>query len=639
MENHYPKIGHFPLFLIGWILCSSVSATLATDKTEGSFNLQADVDRVTIEVHALDSKGRPARRLKKEDFRLYEDGKEQEIISFDVVRDRIPSSKSPLPPPQSDSKRPPKTILILFDDSTIPEMYFKTSREIATRYVQEHMRPDDLIAVASWGTSMQVLQNLTNNQEEVLAAIERSAKAQNTGGFFQNMLESLEQINDSLEPLQGQKSIMIYGRLGTYTGSSLYEAYNRTLKSARKSNVLYYTIDPGAQAGDIEAAPTSRSGYSTPGGLMPVTLRSLATESGGTSLLNTNDINGDLDNLDRQLSNYYILGFQSNNPKHDGGFRSIKIKTEAKGISLKHRPSYKDKRPSDVLANSRQEQALLSLLASPNNAAAIPIEFRPNYFYNPPGAAKALINVRIRLEKTVFKNKGDQIGIDLNIIGVAYSDSGGIAARFSETIPIRIEAANEPALRKSSLVYRNYFKLRPGKYRLKLAISDESNNLGSSEQTFVLPPLPDQGFAGSSLVVADDIARLPDIIRNLPMKLLDTLDPLLYSGFQIEPSVLNRIQVNSTAAMLFRIYSLSEPIDPLKLVAKSRLVDQNGKEYPLGLIHLKDLTSPIGNTEAVVFLRLSLPGVPPGKYTLVLETGHEGSSQMATLQADVEFVK
>jgi VWFA-related protein len=639
MENHYRTIGLFPLFLIGLILCSSISAILAMDQTEGSFNLRADVDMVTIEVHALDSKGKPARRLKKEDFRLYEDGKEQEIISFDVVRDRVKAPKSPLPLPQSENAHPGKTVLILFDDSTIPEMYFKTSRDIATRYVQEHMGPDDLYAVACWGTSMQVLQNLTDNREEVLAAIERTAKSQNTGGFFEVMVESLEQINLSLAPLKGQKSIMIYGRLGTYTGSGLYEAYNRTLNSARKNNILYYTVDPGARTGDIEAEPLSRSGFSTPGGMMPVTLRSLATESGGTSLLNTNDINGELDNLDRQISNYYILGFQSNNPKHDGGFRSIKVKTEAKGVSLKHRPSYQDKRPIDVLANSKQEKALLSLLASPNSATAIPIAFRPIYFYDPPRAAKVQINARIRLEKTVFKKKGDQIGIDLNMIGVAYSEAGSIAARFSETIPIRIDADKEPALRKSSLMYRNYFKLRPGKYRLKLAISDESNNLGSGEQTLVLPALSDQGFAGSSLVVADEVTRLPDLIRSLRTQLLDESDPLLYSGFQIEPSVLNRIQVNSTVAMMFRLYSLSGSMDPLNLVAKSKLVDQNAKEYPLGLLHLKDLTSPAGKTEAVVFLRLSFPGVPPGKYRLVLETGYEGSSQMTTLQADLEFVE
>ncbi len=638
MKNHYPKIVLFSHILLGLIFYASVSPASAADKSR-SFNLQADADRVLIEVHAVDSKGRPARRLKKEDFRLYEDGKEQEIISFEVVRDRVRTSKSQPPPPQDEPKLPPKIVLILFDDSTIPEMYFKKSRDMATRYVQEHMRPTDLFAVASWGTSMQVLQNLTDNREEVLAAIERSSRYQNTGGFFQHMLESLEQISDSLEPLRGPKYIMIYGRLGTYTGSDLYEAYNRTLKSAKAGNVIYYTVDPGAQMGDTEAAPTSRSGFSTPGGLMPVTLRSLAAESGGDSLLNTNTIDADLDNLDRQISNYYILGFQSNNPKQDGGIRSIKVKTDAKDISLKHRPGYKDKRPIDALANSRQEQALLGVLASPKDADAIPIEFRPAYFHDPPGASKVLINVRVRLGKTVFKKKGAQVGIDLNMIGVAYSDSGGIAARFSETIPVRIDADKEQALRKSGLTYRNHFKLRPGKYHLKLAVSDESNNFGFSEQTLVLPELQTQGLAGSSLIVADDVTRLPDIIRNLPTQLLDPLNPLLYSGFRIEPSVFNRIQANSNAVMMFRIYSLLEPMDPSKLVARSKLVDENGKEYPLGLIHLKDLASPIGNMEAAVLLRLSFPGVPPGKYTLVLDAGYEGSSQTTALQTDVEFVK
>ncbi len=99
----------FSLMLLGWILCASAAAIPAADKTERSYNLQADADRVLIEVQAVDSKGRPARRLKKEDFRLYEDGKEQEIISFEAVRERVQTSKSPAPPPQSEPSSLPKS--------------------------------------------------------------------------------------------------------------------------------------------------------------------------------------------------------------------------------------------------------------------------------------------------------------------------------------------------------------------------------------------------------------------------------------------------------------------------------------------------------------------------------------------------
>jgi VWFA-related protein len=639
MKSGFRKICPFSFFLVGLILFSSVPSIPAIDKAGGSFNLRVDVDMVTIEVYAVDNKGKPVRNLRQEDFRLYEDGKEQEILSFDVVNAKANEPASLLPIPKSGNTHRGKTVLIILDDSTIPELYFKTSRNIATRYVREHMGPEDLFGVARWGTSMQVLQNLTDDQQEVLAAIERSGNSQNIGGFFEDMLRSLEQINDSLAPLKGQKSVMIYGRLGTYTGPTLNEIYNQTLKSARKSNVLYYTVDPGAQTGDSNAGLMGRSGFSTPGGMIPVTLRSLASESGGTSLLNTNDISGELDKLDQQISNYYILGFQSNSPRHDGGFRSIKVRTEAKGVSLKHRPGYQDRRPLDALTSSRQEQLLLTILASPVNATEIPIAFRAVYFYDPPKAAKVLIPARIRLEKTVFRRKGAQIAVDLNIMGVAYAEDGSIAARFSETLPINIESEKEQALRKSNLIYRNYFKLRPGKYRLKLVVSDESNNLGSMEQALVLPPLPEQGFAASSLVVAEQVSRLPDMIRNLQTQLLDESDPMLYSGIQIEPSVINRIPENSTVPMMFRIYSPAGPPEKWDLIAKTKLLDQNGKEHPLGLIHLKDSISPVSKTEVVALLQLSFPGVPPGRYQLVLETGYEGSSRLATVQTDLEFVK
>ena len=109
---------------------------------------------------------------------------------------------------------------------------------------------------------------------------------------------------------------------------------------------------------------------------------SLAADSGGFSISNTNDIDAELDKLDQQLSNYYILGFQSNNPKHDGAFRNVKVKTELKGVTLKYRPGYQDRRPVDALASSRQEQRLLTALATPGAATQLPVAFRPMYFYD-----------------------------------------------------------------------------------------------------------------------------------------------------------------------------------------------------------------------------------------------------------------
>ena len=62
--------------------------TAAAPQSDSSFRLRVDVDLATIEVAVLDKKGNPVSNLNKEDFQLYEDGKEQEILSIDEVNSR-----------------------------------------------------------------------------------------------------------------------------------------------------------------------------------------------------------------------------------------------------------------------------------------------------------------------------------------------------------------------------------------------------------------------------------------------------------------------------------------------------------------------------------------------------------------------
>ena len=93
--------------------------------------------------------------------------------------------KFPMPqnPPSSfnaasmdDAGRPRgKTMLILFDDSTIPSADIKKSRETAEAYVKDHMESQDLFAVASFGNDMKLLQTFTSDRDKVLQAIAQPA--------------------------------------------------------------------------------------------------------------------------------------------------------------------------------------------------------------------------------------------------------------------------------------------------------------------------------------------------------------------------------------------------------------------------------------------------------------------------------
>jgi len=647
---------YLPFLLSLCIIGSSspVPIPAAAAQEEGAFRVRVDVDMVTVEVTALDRRENPVPNLKREDFELYEDGKRQDIVSLDEIVAASGSSALGASPIGGRTMQRGKTVFILFDDSAISPQNIKTSRDTAERFVREHMRPQDLFAVAQYDMSMKILQNFTSEKEEVLAAI-RTPAASTVGDalYFENLLRALNSLCQAIAPIRGQKSVLIYSQSGfgpTYMTPTLGNTYAATLTAAKKANTVIYTLSPetlGSSGGAMGSQPPMGSGLARGGGRgglgaisgmgSPVTLRSLATESGGFSIYNTNNFDTELDKFDQRLSNYYILGFQSSNPKHDGAFRKIEIKTKAKGVTLKYRPGYQDRRPVDVLASSRQEKTLLTALATPATATQLPLAFRPSYFYDSLQSARVLIAARLQTEKIALKKKGGQLETDLNIMGVAYAEDGSVAARFSETMPIRFAKEQEAEFRKSALPYRNYFKLRPGKYRLKLAASDEENNLGAAEQALEVPAIAPQAFAVSSLVIAEHLMQLPELIRNLQTQLLDQSDPLLFSQMQIEPSIANRLPVNNPVAVLFRISNLSGPLDQLNLLAKTKLLDEKGERFALAPIPLKEILSPAGPTEVVVGMRLPFQSVPAGKYRLAMEITEAGTGQSATIQTDLEL--
>jgi len=643
---------HPIFFSLGFFcLISCVLAQGTNAPTPIPTRIRVAVDLITVEVYALDSKGNPVPNLKREDFRLYEDGKRQEILSFDSVDGNAVISPSALPIVETGDTLRGKTVLIIFDENTIPPSAVHKMRDFAASFVAEHMQPQDLFGVASWTGLMRILQNLTDDRDAVLAAIAQPSPGHGFGDF-EVMLRALEQINYSIASIKGQKSILIFGRpTSMYPRATLSDTYNKTINSARKSNVIYYTVDPGQlgpaalESPTLSIVPGSSDSSNNPVSGMPLikmppatySANSLVSDSGGFSITDREETSLKLDRLGRQISSYYILGFQSSNTKHEGDFRKLRVTTDARAVLLKHKPGYQDWSPIDVLASSKQEQALLTALATPGTSPQLPISFRPAYFYDSSLAARVLIEAEISADKIAYKSKGSHMHADLNIMGAAFAENGSIAARFSETLPISFDKMKENNFRGQALPYRNYFRLRPGKYRLKLAVSDESKNLGSVEKSLEVPALPAQGIACSSLVVAEQASVLPDLIQKLRTQLLDDNDPLLYSGHQIQPSVKNRLLANAPVSVLFRLYNLPASLNQLDLLANAKLLDERGKEFPLAPISLKDKVSLGGNTEAAVYITLPFQQVPPGKYKLVLQINEPLSAQSLTLTAEIEL--
>ena len=109
------------------------------------------------------------------------------------------------------------------------------------------------------------------------------------------------------------------------------ERYFRDLfDDANRANVSFYPIDPRGLAGlrHATSVPTRRCRQRP---IAPCsnqrieTLRTLAENTDGIALVNSNDLTKQMRRLADDLTSYYLLGYSSTNAKLDGGFRTIKV--------------------------------------------------------------------------------------------------------------------------------------------------------------------------------------------------------------------------------------------------------------------------------------------------------------------------
>jgi len=137
---------------------SSEQAEMATEELHPTFKIQVQRNLVVIRAVVRDAKGRPVGNLGKPDFRVYDNGKLQNISQFAV---ETPLSR---PAPDSDFEQPavdtealPETavpastprryVALYFDDIHANFDGLARTRDAAQRYLEAALQPRDRVAI------------------------------------------------------------------------------------------------------------------------------------------------------------------------------------------------------------------------------------------------------------------------------------------------------------------------------------------------------------------------------------------------------------------------------------------------------------------------------------------------------------
>src|SRR5499427_3457263 len=133
------------------------------------------------------------------------------------------------------------------------------------------------------------------------------------------------------------------------------ELYEVT-QAANRANTTIYTIDPRGLVGplpDLDENVDPQQ-YSETIRKTQDSLRTLAEETGGLAVVNTNDFTKALKRVDAETSDYYVIGYYSKNPDILKRRRTIDIRLARPGLTVNFRKEYVLKPPPKTPSTKKQ---------------------------------------------------------------------------------------------------------------------------------------------------------------------------------------------------------------------------------------------------------------------------------------------
>jgi len=338
-----------------------------TVRDDGTIILETSL--VTIPASVIGRDGRYIPNLKKRDFRLYEDGVQQDIANFNSVE-------------------VPFNVILLLDTSSSTKFRLEDIQAAAKAFVKE-LRPEDQVMIVSFDSSVYVLSDFTSDREILCNAIDRTR----TGGSTK-LYEAVDlSLSEWMAPINGRKAIVMFTD-GVDTSSRRSTARS-TIKLVEESDVLIYPVRYDTEFDDPQAGqtqrmpfpfplpgrnpnprtPPSNPGGSTPkwpipfnqyinfqfpqwpkgGGNVPQTssndeysrgeryLQDLASRSGGR-LYNADTLDNLTDAFSRiadELRHQYSLSYYPSNAARDGSWRQVKVRVIKPGLIVRAREGYR----------------------------------------------------------------------------------------------------------------------------------------------------------------------------------------------------------------------------------------------------------------------------------------------------------
>ncbi len=237
------------------------------------------------------------------------------------------------------------------------------------------------------------------------------------------------------------------------------------------------------------------------------------------------------------------------------------------------------------------------------------------------------ITVLVPNRQLTFQNKEGVHSAVLNLFGRISTLTGRVVQTFEDVVTRDFPESLLQASLKASSIYQKAVPLRPGLYRLDIVLKDvQSGNVGVVNTRLAVPRYADDKLEASTLILADQIERVPAKQIGLGQFVL--------GSSKVRPKLNQEFGANEKMGIFLQIYNLKVDDKSHKTNATVEYRIRRDQQEVFKLVENSERLNQTGEQITIERL-LPLSGLQPGRYKLEVQATDQLTNQ--TISRSAEF--
>jgi Ca-activated chloride channel homolog len=293
-----------PVLILSFLVATSLFSITISAQNDDDEIISVDSSIVVLNASITDASGKAVGGLTQKFFRVFEDGVEQDIKSF-------------------DAEETPFAAVILLDTSGSMENRVTLARSAAIQFLSG-LRTDDFVSIYNFDSKVLMVQDFSNSRDIREQVFELKADGMTV------LNDAVYKAAELLSKRAEKRRAIIVLSDGADTMSK--KSADKALQAASLAGATIYTVDMSSIS-DNSPGRVRNQGI----------LKEFAEKTGGKFVATPGGVamRDAFKRIVEELGVQYTIAFQPANTKKDGKWRSLELRVARPNLTIRTRKGYK----------------------------------------------------------------------------------------------------------------------------------------------------------------------------------------------------------------------------------------------------------------------------------------------------------